>query len=218
MGRCGMILIQSEIYRQRGLPAVAVRVAVVDPLPMFRHGVTAILAADGHAVDTPDDPVAWASRRTSALVLLTLTREADWRLLARLREVPGPPAVIGLIDGVPAVLGARAIRSGARSVLPRDAAAPLLRRTVEATLDEQSVMPAVVIAAVLGPAADLAPVATAGAVWLRELAAGTTVAQLAAQSGYSERAMFRLLRALYRQMGAGSRVEAIIRAREWGWL
>lgn len=87
MGRCGMVLIESEICRQRGLPAVAVRVAVVDPLPMFRHGVTAILAADGHAVDTPDDLVAWASRRGSALVLLTRTRDADWRLLTRLREV-----------------------------------------------------------------------------------------------------------------------------------
>ncbi|MCU7730020.1 DNA-binding response regulator [Actinoplanes sp. KI2] len=197
---------------------MAVRVAVVDPLPMFRHGVTAILSVDGHAVDTPDDPVAWASRRSSALVLLTLAHEADWRLLTRLCEVPEPPAVIGLIDGVPAILGPRAIRSGARSVLPRDAAAPLLRRTVEATLDGQSVMPAVVMTAVLGSAAGTTPVPTAGAEWLRELAAGRTVAQVAAQSGYSERAMFRLLRALYRQMGAGSRVEAIMRAREWGWL
>ncbi|MFD6662064.1 response regulator transcription factor [Micromonospora chalcea] len=197
---------------------MAVRVAIVDPLPMFRHGVTAILSADGHAVDTPDDPVAWASRCGSAVVLLTLAREADWRLLPRLLEVPTPPAVIGLIDGASAVLGARAIRSGARSVLPRDAAAPSLRRTVEATLDGQSVMPTVVMTAVLGAASDTAPAPAAGAVWLRELAVGTTVAQLAAQSGYSERAMFRLLRALYRQMGAGSRVEAIMRAREWGWL
>ncbi|MEW1585240.1 DNA-binding response regulator [Micromonospora vinacea] len=197
---------------------MAVRVAVVDPLPMFRHGVTAVLSAAGHAVDLPDDLVSWASRRSSALVLLTLAHEADWRLLARLRELPRPPAVIALIDGVPAVLGSRAIRSGARSVLPRGAVAPLLRRTVEATLDGQSVMPTGVMTAVLGAAADTIPLPTAGAVWLRELAAGTTVAQLALQSGYSERAMFRLLRALYKQMGASSRVEAIMRAREWGWL
>jgi DNA-binding NarL/FixJ family response regulator len=196
---------------------VTVRVAVVDPLPMFRQGVMAILSADGHRVDTPADLVVWASRRNSALVLLTLAGEGDWRLLQRVCEVPAPPPVIAVTDGVAAGLGARAIRNGARSVLQRDAAAELLRRTVEATLDGQSVMPAAVTA-VLGLPMETPRVPAAGAVWLRELAAGTTVAQLAVRSGYSERAMFRLLRALYRQMGVDTRVEALMRAREWGWL
>jgi DNA-binding NarL/FixJ family response regulator len=54
--------------------------------------------------------------------------------------------------------------------------------------------------------------------WLRALAAGRTVAQLADQAGYSERAMFRLLRLLYQDMGVGGRVEALLRARDEGWL
>ncbi|MEU4742385.1 LuxR C-terminal-related transcriptional regulator, partial [Actinosynnema sp. NPDC023658] len=54
--------------------------------------------------------------------------------------------------------------------------------------------------------------------WLRRLATGGTVAQVAAHAGYSERAMYRMLNGLYRRMGVGSRLEAIIRARESGWL
>jgi DNA-binding NarL/FixJ family response regulator len=55
-------------------------------------------------------------------------------------------------------------------------------------------------------------------VWLRQLAAGTTVANLAQQVGYSERAMFRMLQALYRQMGTPNRIEAILLAQSRGWL
>ncbi|MEU4240017.1 DNA-binding response regulator [Actinoplanes sp. NPDC026619] len=196
---------------------MAVRVAVVDPLPMFRHGVAAVLSAAGHTVDMPADLVAWSARRRSALVLLTIVGEEDWRLLAQLAETSDPPVVIALTDGESAVLGARAIRIGARSILPRGAPAPVLRRTVEATIDGQSVMPAVVTG-LLGSGIGTPPAPGAGAAWLRQLASGTTVAQLAVQSGYSERAMFRLLRGLYQQMGAGTRVEAIMRAREWGWI
>lgn len=54
--------------------------------------------------------------------------------------------------------------------------------------------------------------------WLRALAAGSTVARLADEAGYSERAMFRLLSALYRDMGVDGRVQALMRARDEGWL
>lgn len=198
---------------------MAVRIAVVDPLPMFRYGAAAVLSAAGHAVDTPTDLLAWAARRTSTLVLLTMAEEADWRLLAQLGEVSGALAVVALTDGGSAMLGARAIRGGARSVLPRGAAAPALRRTVEATIDGQSVMPAAVTALLASATeGDRPRVAATGAAWLRQLASGMTVAQLAVRAGYSERAMFRLLKSLYEEMGVATRVEAIMRAREWGWL
>jgi DNA-binding CsgD family transcriptional regulator len=54
--------------------------------------------------------------------------------------------------------------------------------------------------------------------WLRELAKGTTVAQLAERSGYSERAMFRLLRLLYARMQVQGRTEALMHAQQRGWL
>ncbi len=196
---------------------MAVRIAVVDPLPMFQHGVAAVLSAAGHVVDVPSDVQAWAARRPSALVLLTMAGEEDWRLLGRLCQAGTP--VVAMTDGSSGVLGARAIRLGARSVLPRHADAAVLRRTVEASVDGQSVMPAAVATLLTGGAgADVLRISATGATWLKQLASGTTVAQLAARSGYSERAMFRLLRSLYREMGVDSRVEAIMRAREWNWI
>jgi DNA-binding CsgD family transcriptional regulator len=44
------------------------------------------------------------------------------------------------------------------------------------------------------------------------------VVRLADRAGYSERAMFRLLRQLYLRIGARNRTEALMRAHERGWL
>ena len=50
------------------------------------------------------------------------------------------------------------------------------------------------------------------------LASGRIVSQLAERSGYSERAMFRLLRKVYVRMQVRNRTEALLRARQQGWL
>src|SRR5258707_106441 len=96
-----------------------------------------------------------------------------------------------------------AVRAGVPCVLPRQASPEVLRRAVAAAIDGQAVLPVSVVAG-LAAGAGL----PAGSVpsddklaWLRALAAGVTVAQLAEQVGYSERAMFRLLKSLYRDLG-----------------
>jgi DNA-binding NarL/FixJ family response regulator len=54
--------------------------------------------------------------------------------------------------------------------------------------------------------------------WLRRLADGVTVADLAKQVGYSERMMFRLLASVYARLGVDNHTKATIRARDEGWL
>jgi len=54
--------------------------------------------------------------------------------------------------------------------------------------------------------------------WLVALAAGMTVARLADDTGYSERAMFRRLHDLYGRLGVTSRAEAIVAAERLGLL
>ena len=54
--------------------------------------------------------------------------------------------------------------------------------------------------------------------WLRALAEGLTIREVAERSAYSEREMFRKLRRLYRKMGVGGRIPALIRASRWGLL
>lgn len=202
---------------------MAVQVAVVDPLPLFRDGAVAALIAAGHMVQTPNDIVAWARQARGAVILLTVQVGADWDVLARLGEIGSVTnSLVVLLGEGSTAAGVRAVRGGARSVLTRDVSAEVLRRTVSATIDGQAVLPAAVAAMLVsdaGPDAGPARALSAEKLsWLRTLAAGSTVAQLARQAGYSERAMFRLLRSLYRDMGVDGRVEALMRAQEQGWL
>jgi len=198
---------------------VAVRIAVVDPLPMFRQGVVTALEAAGHIVESPVDVVAWLRRGAGTLVLLTVVSNDDWALLGQVCDAAASHLVIALLDDASPVIGARAVRIGAHSVVPREATAVMLSRTVDATLEGQAVMPAPVAAVLASDLLDSTHRVTADQLsWLRHLAGGATVAEVAEQAGYSERAMFRLLQKLYRNMGVDSRLEAIMRAKEAGWF
>jgi NarL family two-component system response regulator YdfI len=201
---------------------VTVHVAVLDPLPAFRRGVAAALSSLGHVVEEPEDAVAWLHERPGGIVLLTLQSAEDMSRLTALCRLRPRPLVVALPSDDVSSLGARAVRAGARSVLARAAAVPMLQRAVSATLDGEAVMPADVADLLLSeqdarPARRSAP-ADHQVTWLRRLAAGWTVARLASDTGYSERAMYRLLRALYRQIGVRTRLEAIILANEEGWF
>jgi DNA-binding NarL/FixJ family response regulator len=202
---------------------VAVQVAVVDPLPLFRDGAVAALTAAGHAVQTPVDVVAWVRQARGSVVVLTLRAEADWAVLAEAAEAGSMTSVlVVLLEDESTAAAVRAVHAGARSVVARQVPAEVLRRTVSATIDGQAVLPAPVVAALVagvGMDASSARVLSAERLsWLRALAAGSTVARLAGEAGYSERAMFRLLRSLYRDMGVGGRVQALMWAQEQGWL
>lgn len=189
---------------------------------MYRQGVDAILSTAGHLVESPGDVLAWVRQERRGVVLLALLREHDWELLGRLREVSSGHGVIALIAEQSVVLGTRAVRAGARSVLPREVTAAVLRRTVEATFEGQAVLPADVVTALATGAHRAQPspemLSPQRLSWLRQLAEGVTVAELAGRAGYSERAMFRLLQTLYREMGVTTRIQAIVRAQEQGWL
>lgn len=210
----------TRLPRGKGLvKPVVLRIAVVDPLPLFRHGVATVLEAAGHTVDTPADVVTWVRRGAGTLVLLTVGSDDDWELLGKVCETAPGGVVIALLDNASSAIGARAVRTGARSVLPRGATAMVLSRTVEATISGQAVMPAPVAAALAAGAQGSGQHVTIDEMsWLRRLAAGSTVAELAEQAGYSERAMFRLLQELYRKMGVNTRLQAIMRAKETGWF
>jgi DNA-binding NarL/FixJ family response regulator len=200
-----------------------VQIAVVDPLPLFRDGAVAALAAAGHVAQTPTDVLAWMRHVHGAVVVLTVQAEADWALLAEAAEIgPTAASLVVLLEEKSTAAGIRAARAGARSVLGRQVSAEVLQRTVSAVIDGQAVLPALVATALVtgvGIDADSARGLTAEKLgWLRALATGSTISQLADQEGYSERAMFRLLRLLYRDMGVSSRIEALMRARDEGWL
>jgi DNA-binding NarL/FixJ family response regulator len=99
-----------------------------------------------------------------------------------------------------------------------------VRAAFEAAVNGHTLLPIGVLRALASSAA-AGPIATDAQMpapreteWLRQLAEGRSVARLANAAGYSERMMFRLLRELYDRLGVRSRTEALMRARERGWI
>ncbi|MGY0002463.1 DNA-binding response regulator [Micromonospora sp. I033] len=200
-----------------------VDVAVVDPLPVFRAGAAATLAAAAHVVEQPSDLLAWAREHPTSVLVLTLGSERDWSLLTTVTYRYAAVAVVALTsDPIPAV-GVRAVWAGARCVLPRSTSLEALRQAVQAAADGVSILPAEVLRALGGHEGAESlnmprPLSEEQLSWLRALARGSTVTRLASMAGYSERAMYRLLRSLYAQLGVRSRTEALIRAQSLGLI
>jgi NarL family two-component system response regulator YdfI len=201
---------------------VTVHVAVLDPLPVFRSGVAAALSSLGHLVEEPADAMEWLRERPGGMVLLTLHAAEDLERLTVLCRVRPRPVVVALPSADVPSVGVRAVRAGARSVVARAATVAALQRAVSATLDGEAVMPFEVadllVAGRGGRTPRRAAPSAQQAAWLRRLSNGWTVSRLASETGYSERAMYRLLQALYRQIGVNTRLEAIMVAHEEGWF
>lgn len=189
---------------------------------MFRHGVAASLSSLGHLVEEPSNAEAWLREHPGGVVLLTLHSAEDLDRLTALCRLRPRPLVVALPSTGDASLGVRAMRAGARSVVAREATVSALQRAVSATLDCEAVMPTEVADLLVtgrGGRASRGSVPSAEQLaWLRRLSEGWTVARLASDTGYSERAMFRLLRAFYQRIGVSTRLEAIMLAHDKGWF
>jgi DNA-binding NarL/FixJ family response regulator len=189
---------------------------------MFRRGVAASLSNLGHLVEEPSNAEAWVRERPGGLVLLTLHSAEDLDRLTALCRLRPRPLVVALPPADDASLGVRAIRAGARSVVARETTESALQRTVSATLAGEAAMPADVADLLVSGLDGRAPRSSAPSAeqiaWLRRLSDGWTVTRLALEVGYSERAMYRLLRALYQRIGVSTRLEAVVLAHDKGWL
>jgi DNA-binding NarL/FixJ family response regulator len=200
---------------------MTVRVAVVGRWPMYARGLAATLSEHGHPADIPAELLDWAQTPGELVVFLTLMVEDDWAALAALRQARGDAVVVGVLDEPDLAGVVRAVAAGVSGVLSLDAPADLVGDVLRAVLNGQSLVPTETLRLLVAGTTteeDGPPLSTAEIGWLRELAAGTTVARLAEQVGYSERMMFRLLAGLYARLGATGRTAALMRARDAGWL
>ncbi|MER7234850.1 hypothetical protein ABT348_28370 [Streptomyces olivaceus] len=191
-------------------------------MPVFRHGVAASLSSLGHLVEEPANAEAWLRECPGGVVLMTLRSAEDLDRLTALCRLRPRPLVVALPSADDASLGVRAMRAGARSVVAREATVSALQRAVSATLDGEAVMPAEVADLLVtgrGRRGPRGPVpSTEQIAWLRMLSDGWTVSRLAADTGYSERAMYRMLRAFYQRIGVNTRLEALMLAHDKGWF
>jgi DNA-binding NarL/FixJ family response regulator len=202
---------------------MSVRIAVSDPLPLVQHGIMAILGDAGFQPEVPEDLLDWVRQEPRRVVLFTLHAPERWKELAELCDADAGVLVIALLTETSVPTYVQAIESGAVAAVPRDAPPELVHQVFEAALEGKSLLPVEVVRVLAAPRAGREAERQEGPSlreieWLRQLAGGTTVGQLADHAGYSERAMFRLLRELYGRVGARNRTEALMRAKGEGWL
>lgn len=199
---------------------MTVRFAVVDPLPLYARGLAATLNDAGYPTDLPEDLLGWVRRPGDAAVLLTVLDEAEWGLLHAVRQVSPDTRVLAVVGRADTSAHLRAVAAGAVAVLARDAAPPLVLDVLREALAGRSVLPTEVLQDLVRDRApdDHRPASADEIGWLRELATGATVTQLAERVGYSERMIYRRLAGLYDRLGVSSRTQAIVRARDEGWL
>lgn len=197
-----------------------VRIAVADPLPVFRHGVMTILRDAGFESDSPEDLFAWVRDEQTKAVIITIRSEADWQMLETLHRTKAEVVLVALLEQISVTASVRALRAGAACVVARDASPAALSAAFTAAMRGQSQVPVEVLRALTVSAAEAAPdqPSPEERKWLRGLAQGMTVSQIAVEAGYSERMMFRLLRGVYTRLGAGNRTDALMRAQARGWL
>ena len=200
---------------------MSVRVAVSDPLPMFRQGVMACLDDVLVEAETPTDLRAWAHGADRRVILLTVQAAADWDLLSDLCH-EHDVVVVAVLEEASVAGYLRAISAGAAGAMPRTVSMPKLRAVFLAAMDGSTLLPTDVVRALAGRSTENAQPddhpSTREISWLRDLASGVSVGRIAEGAGYSERMMFRLLRDLYARLGASNRTEALMLARERGWI
>jgi DNA-binding NarL/FixJ family response regulator len=198
-----------------------VHVAVFDPLPAYRRGIMAALSEAGLDSEAPDDLMTWIGEEQRKVILLTLQSVDDWAMLAELRRTRSDVLIVAAIQDRSSLTYVRALTAGAVAVVPRDAPPAAVREAFEAVIYGKSVLPIDVLQALTAPE-EIGPTDDTPSPqeidWLRQLAEGRTIGQLAALVGYSERMMFRLLRDLYNRLHVKTRIDALMLARDRGWL
>ncbi len=198
-----------------------VPVAVLAPLPALQRGLMAVLAESAFLPEQPDDPVAWAVGGGRRAVLLAVETAGDLDLVVDLRAEREDLVVVALVREQSAEAVRMALAAGACSAAGWDATGDELVALLDAGLNHRSIVPTEVVRRMARERPNgrpSVPLSETQTEWLRRLAGGMTVANLADGAGYSEREMYRLLAATYRALGVRNRAQALVAAARLGLL
>jgi DNA-binding NarL/FixJ family response regulator len=196
-----------------------IRVLVVAESEIERTGLATLLAGRGHLAVGGSATLAEARRRledgSPQVVLALVERGAEPPRLALPPDAAAQaPALVLLGDGMPRGWAVRAVRSGARAVLPRTASADAIVAAVEAAAAGLVVLPADALSEVpRGVAARTSappePLTAREAQVLALLAEGLVNKQIAARLGISRHTVKTHLAGLFHKLGVSSRAEAV---------
>jgi DNA-binding NarL/FixJ family response regulator len=196
-------------------------VAVIDPAASYRLGLESVLSKAGFSpLEDLDDLPDWLAEPGCKSALVTVRSPNDWEPVRRIAGAEDAIVVALLVDPTPD-RHAEALRVGATAAIAWDSSPDGIVEVVSLAVRGFTLLPAPVARAIAAgepPSPDPDWISTQEVEWLRMLAAGVTIQELAAKAGYSERAFYRVLHGLYGRMRVASRTEAILQASRWGLL
>jgi DNA-binding NarL/FixJ family response regulator len=197
-----------------------VLVTVIDPAPAYRRGLAGALAQAGFQCEEVQDVQEWVRVRPGRRgVLFTVRSASDWGPLHALGE--SEAVVVALLVDATTDRHAEALRLGAHAAVPWQAEPERIVKVFAAALEDDTLLPVGVARAISAhgaPLQDKEWITPEEVEWLRFLAEGATVHELAEKVGYSERALYRVLHGLYGRLRVANRTEAILQAQRWGLL
>jgi DNA-binding NarL/FixJ family response regulator len=187
-------------------------IAVVELAASFRRGIDAALERSGFV------PVGIEESPTAAFVTLRFPDGCDSVIDLAAAGV----VVVALLPEPTPEAHAHAYSHGAAGTVDWNADPGEIVEALQAALEGRTRLPSDITRMLASEWPDLhAPrpeIDEDEADWLIALAGGSTVARLADDTGYSERAMFRKLHDLYERLGVTTRAEAIVVAERIGLL
>jgi DNA-binding NarL/FixJ family response regulator len=164
----------------------------------------------------------WTPHQEGSCIVLGIGSGEDVALLRAFHEDHPFTPVVAVSDQVDISTFAHMIRSGATALVAESESAEDLHQVIMAALGGRvciSLDVAHRLAALVPNEEDWARwVSETEVEWLRAMASGQTVLDLAEEVGYSERAMFRYLKTMYARIGARNRTEALLWASQRGLL
>ncbi len=194
------------------------QVTVFSSAPVVQQGIEAVLASVGFDTSDVDeaDLSRWATESPEPIVVLDLNREADLDLMVDLCDRAPEVIVVALVPAGDIALLHLSLAYGALAAVPLDSAPDRIAAAVHAAARGLNVIPAEMAR---NPGESLGVDLTDDEVeWLRSLADGMSVPELANRSGYSTRVMFRLLGRTYKKVGATGRAGALVRSARAGLI
>ncbi len=196
-------------------------VGVFNAPPVYALGLASALLDADFDLEKVADPRAWLRNHHGATVLVGVHQLCDLDVVIELKADQPDAVVVTLVDEVDVSIVEASLGAGATGSVALNASAEEVALAISAATAHQTVLPAGIarimaergLRAVAPGEMDETEVG-----WLRALAAGDTVADLAGRLGFSEREMYRRLRRLYARIGARDRTDALLKAARWGWL
>jgi DNA-binding NarL/FixJ family response regulator len=194
-------------------------VALLTPFPAFKRGLASMLADTSFATEEPDDPTAWIATAGNRIVLVAVPSAREVGLVIDLLQTEDDLVVVALLPEITPDSVREAVLAGACAVAGWDTSSDELVAMLTAGAESRSILPTHLLqelATIQGDDSTVAELDPEQIEWLRALAGGMTVNQLAESISYSEREVYRLLRALYDRLGVGNRTGALIWAAQRG--